>query len=54
MKKIKTWVIGLAILALPATAVYAPQYAPLIPIAEDVLEYLQGDNGTNLVRQWTE
>jgi hypothetical protein len=54
MKKIKRWIIGLAIIALPASIYFAPQYAPFIPVAQDMLAYIVGDNGTSLVRQWTE
>jgi hypothetical protein len=54
MKKIKRWIIGLAMVALPVTAIFAPQYAPFIPVAKDVLAYIVGDNGTSLVKQWTE
>jgi hypothetical protein len=54
MKKIKNWLIGLAMVSLPAVGYFAPAYIPIIPVAQDVLEYVIGDNGTVVVRQWTE
>jgi hypothetical protein len=50
MKKIKNWVIGLAVITLPAAVYFVPQYAPFIPVAQDVLEYIISDNATVLVR----
>jgi hypothetical protein len=46
MRKIKNWLIGLTMVALPAAGYFAPHYAPFIPVAADVLEYITSDNGT--------
>jgi hypothetical protein len=50
MKSIKNWFIGIVLIALPAAGYFAPQYAPFIPVAQDLLEYLAGDNTTIMVK----